>query len=210
MDFLYSLGNILILLSLSFRKVLFIRLIFALSDISFLAYGLFMGLTPMVYWSVASLVINFVQIGFLFRDMLPQNLSEELLAIKHLFFESMSTNDFLSLIKLSHKGMTYESVLLEKGNPVNSLMLITNGQVYIDVHDKTVILGPYHFIGEMSYFSDGKASSTIFVREPVDYLYWNYADLHRLQLQSPPLFMKILEAMGKDLMLKMLNHLSET
>lgn len=85
LDHLYSLGNILILLSLSCRKVLLIRIIFALSDTSFLLYGILAHIPPMAYWAIASLLINFVQIGFLIRDMMPKYLSDELQSIKKYF-----------------------------------------------------------------------------------------------------------------------------
>lgn len=210
MDYLYSLGNILILLSLCFRKVLLIRLIFVLSDISFLLYGALVHIAPVAYWAIASIMINIVQIGFLLRDMIPQDLSDDLQAIKNLFFDSMQVNDFLRLIKLSHQGSATNTVVLEQGKPVNALMLITKGQVYIDVHGSIIELGNYHFIGEMSYFNDGNASTTVYAREPVEYLYWNYSELHRLQLRKPSLFMKMIEAMGKDIMLKMLNRNKES
>ncbi|WP_230849135.1 Crp/Fnr family transcriptional regulator [Legionella saoudiensis] len=210
LDYLYSLGNILILLSLSCRKVLLIRIIFALSDTSFLMYGVLAHIPPMAYWAIASLLINFVQIGFLIRDMMPKYLSDELQSIKKIFFDSMQTSDFLRLIKLSHRGTASNSIVLEKNKPVKALMLIIKGQVYIDIQDSILELGPYHFIGEMSYFSDGNASTTIHAREPVEYLYWNYSDLRRLQIKNPPLFMKMIEAMGKDIMLKMLNRNKET
>lgn len=210
LDYLYSLGNILILLSLSCRKVLLIRIIFALSDGSFLLYGILAHIPPMAYWAIASLLINFVQIGFLIRDMMPKYLSDELQSIKKIFFDSMQTSDFLRLIKLSHRGTACNEIVLEKNKPVKSLMLITNGQVYIDLPDSILELGHYHFIGEMSYFSDGNASTTIHAREPVEYIYWNYSDLRRLQIKTPPLFMKMIEAMGKDIMLKMLNRNKET
>lgn len=164
----------------------------------------------MAYWAIASLLINFVQIGFLIRDMMPKYLSDELQSIKKIFFDSMQTSDFLRLIKLSHRGTASNEIVLEKDKPVKALMLITNGQVYIDIHDSILELGPYHFIGEMSYFSDGNASTTIHAREPVEYIYWNYSDLRRLQIKTPPLFMKMIEAMGKDIMLKMLNRNKET
>lgn len=205
-DYLYSLGNILILLSLSFRKVLFIRIIFALSDFCFVAYGLWVEVMPMVYWAVASLIVNFVQIGLLVHDMIPQYLNEELQAIKDQFFETMTTNEFLKLIKLSRRGISYNQLMLEKGAPVEDLLLITEGYVYITLPDSVLRLGRYHFIGEMSYFSDGTASATIHAREPVEYLYWHYKDLRRLQVKKPQLFMKMVEAMGKDIMLKMIKQ----
>lgn len=209
MDYLYSLGNVLILLSLSCRKVLLIRLLFALSDLSFLTYGIVLHIPPMAYWAIASLLINFTQIIILLRDMMPKDLSEELQEIKKTFFNSMQTSDFLRLIKLSHKGSANDAMVMEKDKPVLALMLITKGQVYIDIHGSTLELGHYHFIGEMSYFGDGNASTTIHAREPVEYIYWNYEDLRRLQINKPPLFMSIVEAMGKDIMLKMLNRNKE-
>lgn len=187
-----------------------IRIIFALSDTSFLLYGVLAHIPPIAYWAIASLLINFVQIGLLIRDMVPQNLSGELQEIKNLFFESMQTSDFLRLIKLSHRGKAEDETILEMGKPVKALMLITNGQVYIDIHGNILELEAYHFIGEMSYFSDGNASTTIYAREPIEYLYWNYTDLRRLQIKKPPLFMKMIEAMGKDIMLKMLNRNKES
>lgn len=210
LDYLYSLGNILALLSLSCRKVLLLRIVFFLSDTSFLLYGVLVHIPPMVYWSIASLVINSVQIGILLRDMIPKDLTEELREIKKIFFDSMQTNDFLRLIKLSRRGIASNQIMLEKGKPVTALMLITKGQVYVDVHDSMLELGNYHFIGEMSYFSDGNASTTIHAREPVEYIYWDYSDIRRLQIKNPPLFMKMIEAMGKDIMLKMLHSNEET
>lgn len=204
MDLLYSLGNILILLSLSFRRVILIRVIFAVSDICFLIYGIAIHSNPMVYWAMASLIINFIQISVLIRDMVPQHLSQELQEIKNIFFSGMSTSDFLKLIKLGHRGQTCDQMILEKGKPVKRLMLITEGIVYIDVNGAELQLGAYHFIGEMSYFSDGNASTSIFVRDKVSYLYWEYDDLRRLQTKKPPLFMKMVEAMGKDIVLKMI------
>ncbi|MCW8469091.1 cyclic nucleotide-binding domain-containing protein [Fluoribacter gormanii] len=206
MDFLYSLGNILMLLSLCFRKVLFIRTIFILSDLSFLLYGALADVPPVAYWAIASLIINFVQIGILLRDLMPKVLPYDLQQIKDLFFVNMQTSDFIRLIKLSERGTSRNKKILIKGAPVENLMLITKGQVYIEVDEAIIEVGPYHFIGEMSYFRDGKASTTIYAREPVDYLSWSYSDLRRLQENKPPLFMKMVEAMGKDIILKMLNQ----
>ncbi|MCW8410392.1 cyclic nucleotide-binding domain-containing protein [Legionella sp. PATHC035] len=206
MDYLYSLGNILILLSLSFRKVLIIRTIFVLSDLSFLLYGALANVPPVAFWAIASLIINFVQIGILLRDMIPRDLPYDLQQIKDLFFSDMQTSDFIRLIKISSSGTSSNKKILTKGSPVENLMLITKGKVYIEVENGILELGPYHFIGEMSYFRDGKANTTIHAREPVDYLYWRYSDLQRLQERKPPLFMKMVEAMGKDIILKMLKQ----
>jgi hypothetical protein len=205
LDYLYSLGNILILLSLTFRKILLIRIIFILSDLSFLLYGALAHLPPVAYWAVASLLINLVQIGILLRDLIPKVLSEELREIKRIFFDNLHASDFLRIINLGHKASACDTTLLEKGKPVKALMLITQGQVYIDRSDSILKVGHYHFIGEMSYFSNGNANSTIHVHEPIEYIYWNYTDLNRLQIKNPALFMSMVEAMGKDIMLKMLN-----
>ncbi|MCW8443907.1 cyclic nucleotide-binding domain-containing protein [Fluoribacter gormanii] len=161
---------------------------------------------PVAYWAIASLIINFVQIGILLRDLMPKVLPYDLQQIKDLFFVSMQTSDFIRLIKLSERGTSRNKKMLIKGAPVENLMLITKGQVYIEVDEAIIEVGPYHFIGEMSYFRDGKASTTIYAREPVDYLSWSYSDLRRLQENKPPLFMKMVEAMGKDIILKMLNQ----
>lgn len=206
MDYLYSLGNILMLLSLCFRKVLLLRIIFVLSDLSFLLYGALANVPPVAYWAIASLIINFVQIGILLRDMIPRDLPYDLQQIKDLFFSSVQTSDFIRLIKLSYRGTSSNKKMLTEGEPVENLMLITQGLVYIEVDGTIIEVGPYHFIGEMSYFSDGKASTTIHSREPVDFLYWRYSDLRRLQEKNPALFMKMVEAMGKDIMLKMLHQ----
>lgn len=206
MDHLYSLGNILMLLSLCFRKVLFLRTIFILSDLSFLLYGVLADVPPVAYWAIASLAINFVQIGILLRDMIPRDLPYDLQQIKDLFFSSMQTSDFIRLIKLSYRGTSSNKKMLTQGEPVENLMLITDGLVYLDVDGATIEVGPYHFIGEMSYFRDGKASTSIHSLEPVNFLYWRYSDLRRLQEKNPPLFMKMVEAMGKDIMLKMLHQ----
>lgn len=207
MVFLYNLGNILILLSLSFRKVMLIRILYVLADLCFIAYGLTIGVMPLVYWSIGTLTINLIQIVSLIRDMIPKDLTPELQQIKKLFFDSMNTRDFLKLIKLSSRGSASHKKILIQGKIVRNLFLITQGQVYFDVGEFPKALGAYHFIGEMSYFGNGKASVTIEAREQVDYFCWAYADLRRLQEKEPQLFMKMLEAMGKDVILKMLHQL---
>ncbi len=161
---------------------------------------------PVAYWAIASLVINFVQIGFLLRDLLPRDLPYDMQQIKDLFFVNTKASDFIRLIKLSDRGTSKNEKILTKGEPVEHLMLITKGSVYIEVEEAIIEVGPYHFIGEMSYFRDGKASTTIYAKEPVDYIYWSYSDLHRLQANKPSLFMKMVEAMGKDIILKMLHQ----
>ncbi len=137
---------------------------------------------------------------------MPRDLPYDLQQIKDLFFLSMQTSDFIRLIKLSNQGNSRNEKILTKGEPVEYLMLITKGSVYIELEEEIIEVGPYHFIGEMSYFRDGKASTTIYAKDPVDYLYWNYSDLHRLQENKPSLFMRMVEAMGKDIILKMLNQ----
>jgi hypothetical protein len=203
--FLYNLGNILILLSLSFRKIIFIRMFYLLADLCFISYGLAIGVMPLVYWAICTLGINSVQVAGLIRDMVPKALNSELRQIKELFFASMSNRDFLKLIKLSSNGTASHKKILVEGQSVRNLFLITKGHVYFDTREFPKELGPYHFIGEMSYFGNGTANITIEAKEQVDYLFWRYSDLRRLQVKEPQLFMKMLEAMGKDVILKMLH-----
>ena len=206
MDYLYSLGNVLILLSLSFRNVLYLRVIFALSDVAFLQYGIFTHQYQMIGWAIASLGINLFQIILLIKDMLPKELSKEFRDIKHQFFENLSVSDFLKLMKISKQGSAQNQQLIKKDEPVTALMLITDGAAYIDIdHTNVVQLGHYHFLGEMSYFNKGRASNSVYAREHLKYYYWPYEDLYKLEHKNPSLFMKMVEAMGKDIMLKMIN-----
>lgn len=136
--------------------------------------------------------------------MMPKDLPEELAQIKQRLFESMAIGDFIRLMELSKKAIASNQQLLTQGEPVKNLMLITDGKMYIKLTNSTVELDHYHFVGEMSYFNEGKASNTVFVNDPAEYLYWNYDDLHDLQRKKPNLFMKLVEAMGKDIVLKMI------
>jgi len=183
-----------------------IRIIFILSDLSFFTYGISAHVLPVAYWALACICINLIQIALLIRDMMPRELNEELQAIKKIYFDTLQPSDFLRLMKLSHKSFASNKKLLTQGEQVKGLMMITKGNAYVDIDGTLLQVGNYHFIGEMSYFRDGKASNTIYAREPVHYLYWNYDDLKRLQRRTPALFMKMVEAMGKDLMLKMIEQ----
>lgn len=205
MDYLYSLANILSLISLSFRKVILIRLFFASSDLVLIEYSLLAHMPQMMYWSLASLTINTVMIILLIKDMFPKNLTKEMREIKKIFFSSMQTSDFLRIMKLSHECESTQEKLLIKDEPVANLILITDGTLYIDFPDTTIELGKYNFIGEMSYFDEGKAHNTVYAKEPVKYRYWQYEDLRKLEHRKPHLFMKMIEAMGKDIVLKMIN-----
>jgi CRP-like cAMP-binding protein len=208
LEFLFNLSSLIILISWSFSNIFAIRLTAIIGYLLLLQYRFNVSITndqfSVFIWPLLFILANLVRVALLLKDVMPKDLPEDLVQIKQELFTNMTNSDFMRFMRMSKKGAASNQQILAKGELVKNLMLVTAGSMYIQFPNNVVELGKNHFIGEMSYFNQGRASNTVFVNEPAEYYYWDYDTIHELQRKKPNLFMRLVEAMGKDIVLKMI------
>lgn len=204
MDLLFNVAASLAVISFMFRKVLYIRLVSILSSILYIQYSVNHQLPDIFWWSLVYIFVNTVQIICLIRDQLPGTLQPPFKSIKDRFFAGCTTAEFQKILKMAKTVETSESHLIRKNAPVNHLMLLLDGTAYVQSEGATFSVDPYHFLGEMSFFNNNQAVSDVYIHEPVKFLSWDYKALYKLKEKNPPLFMKFVEAIGKDIVLKLI------
>ncbi|MCW8450525.1 cyclic nucleotide-binding domain-containing protein [Legionella quinlivanii] len=205
MDLTYHIAELLLLVSYLLRDMLHLRIVACFVSLLYIFYGMNHNLPEIYWWSVIYLVVNIFQILLIFKQKLPAQLDPPLQAIKDQLFTHMVTSEFVKLIKLSKEGEARTAALMSRDQPVSRVLLLTEGKalVYCDKH--IIELKPYHFLGEMSFFNNQLATADVIVKEPVKFIYWEYETLKRLQERQPGLFIFMLEAIGKDMVLKLMN-----
>ncbi|KTC68904.1 Cyclic nucleotide-binding domain protein [Legionella birminghamensis] len=206
MDLSYHIAELLVLFSYLFRNMLYLRIVACCASLLYMHYSLRHNLPDIFWWSAIYLIVNFIQIFLIVKEKFPIELNPTLQAIKEKFFKHVSTSDFMKIIKLSGKGQAGSAHLMIKDKPVSQLLLITGGSVLVQFQNQIIELGPYHFLGEMSFFNNQLATADVTVKEQADFIYWDYEAIRRLQERQPNLFIYLLEAIGKDIMLKMTSN----
>jgi hypothetical protein len=205
LDYLFNVSAFFILISWSLTNEFSVRGTAIFGYLILLQYGVAIGSPTVFLWACLFILANLVRVILLIKDLIPRDLPKEFQSIKEDLFPNMPAGDFMRLIKLSHKGKATEQRLITGGQNVKYLLLITSGTMYVELNNLTIELTNNHFIGEMSYFNKGIATGTVFVKEPAEYIYWDYDDLYELQRKKSALFMHLINAMGKDIVMKMIN-----
>lgn len=208
LEYLFNLSCLILLISWCLTNIFSIRFTAIGAYLLMLQFSVsaFNDNDYLFYWTLLFILANLFKVALLLKDVMPRDLPEDLVEIKQSLFEHMSNSDFIRFMKMSKKGISSNQKILQKGEPVKNLILISNGNMHVQFPDGNVELGKNHFVGEMSYFNKGRASNTVIVKEPAEFYYWDYDTLKELQRKKPNLFMKLVEAMGKDIVVKLIDQ----
>jgi voltage-gated potassium channel len=82
-------------------------------------------------------------------------------------------------------------IVVRKGEPANSMFLITSGLVEVQLHDHPVQLGEGDFFGEMALLHGTRRSATVVAITPVKLLVLEAGDLRVLMDQRPEMGRRI-------------------
>ena len=206
-EYLYNLANFILLFGLCFRQILLLRIIMIVAELFFGTYAYLMNLPSMLLWSFLYLTVNSVQIFLILKDRIPKDIPLELRVLKERYFNALQSNDFLKLIKFATRLKASDKKLIAINEPVHALIYVLSGNIYVEkpgISDFSLCFEANHFVGEMSYFNHAPANADVIAKDTVEYLAWPYEKIKKLQQKDPPLFMAMIEAMGKDMLLKML------
>jgi CRP-like cAMP-binding protein len=113
----------------------------------------------------------------------------------------LAPDEFHSLLRQGRQGIAPSGeVLAREGERMGTVFFVRSGAGVVRVGDREVgKIGPDQFIGEMSFFVDGKATATVEVTEPTRYVAWERDDLRALLAERQALEQALLKTVALDL-----------
>jgi CRP-like cAMP-binding protein len=116
-------------------------------------------------------------------------------------------DEFHSLLRRGEHGTARSGdVLAREGQRMRKIFFIRSGGGTVRVGEREVgKIGPDQFVGEMSFFTHGKATATVEVTEATRYIAWNHDDLRALLAERQTLEHSLLRTVTLDLAGKIQN-----
>jgi len=114
---------------------------------------------------------------------------------------------FHSLLRQGQPGTARSGdVLVREGEQLGKVFFLRSGGGVVRVGEREVgKIGPDQFIGEMSFFTQGKAAATVEVTEATRYVAWDREDLRALLAERQTLEHALLKTVALDLVGKIQN-----
>jgi len=209
-EYFYSIAALFSLSAYVLSNILWLRIFLVLAAIVYIISGVNLGITSMVGWNSAYLVINLYHVVLLILEKSTINLPEETKEIYHLFFSAMTTREFKRIITINQFQTVKGERLIYEGEVTNRLFILLDGKVNIVKSGKTIAsLRSGDLVGEMSFMSKDPASADAVATGVVKYAYWTHEDLDTLCEKNHNVYNKFVSIIGCDLVRK-LNAKNET
>ena len=206
-EYLYSIAAAFSCGAYLLKNMLWLRILLVIAATIYIVYGVSLGITSMIGWNSAYLLINTYHIVFLLLDRVTITLPTDTRKVYQLYFSSLSTREFKKLISNNRFAIVQDDVIIEESEIPQRLFIILRGRVEIMKSGQSIaILGAGDFIGEMSFLSKEPASASAYARELVQYAYWTRDDLEKLQRKDIKLYNKFVAVVGCDLVRKLKNR----
>ena len=206
-EYLYSIAAAFSCAAYLLKNILWLRILLVVAATIYIISGVSLGITSMVGWNSAYLLINTYHIVFLLLDRVSINVPEETRSIYQPIFSTLSTREFKKLISNNQFETVQDEVIVEEAKVPGRLFIILRGKVEIMKSDVRIAsLGAGDFVGEMSFLSKEPASASAHARGQVQYAYWTRNDLEKLQHGNITLYNRFIAIIGCDLVRKLKNN----
>ena len=203
-EFFYSIAAIFSLSAYLLSNILWLRIFLVLASFVYIFSGIQLGVTSMVGWNTAYLVINLYHVVMLFLDKSTITLPEETKEIYHQYFSMMSTREFKKTITVNHFKTVKGEKLIGEGEVTDKLFILLEGTVDVVKSGKKIArLNAGDFVGEMSFMSNNTASADVIATKEVKYAYWTHKDLDKLSKQNQNTYNKFISVISCDLVRKL-------
>src|SRR5262245_57885842 len=184
------LAFILVAVSFLVKDILWLRCLSIIASLSRITFNYFVPATPLwliIYWQFAFISINLFQIGRILRQRVGIRFTQEEKDFHESMFKSFAPFEFIKLVRTGEWKLAEKNVaLLTEGSPVDSVLLIYNGIVSIEIAGREAAqLKDGDFIGEMSFVKGGLATASARTIEKTKYLEWPKANLKRFLERNP-------------------------
>lgn len=205
MDYLIHLGNLLIFASFAVVDILWLRLLQVIASAAFIGYFVAHDLLAPVIWNVAFIGVNVGHSIRLIRARRPIALTSEQERLYLRTFRSISRREFLALVSRGEwRDAAAGELLVEQGEPLAQLILVTHGRVSVRVGEAEVArLGAGNFVGEMSFITGHPPSASVCATERLRAIVWSASDLHRFLDGARELKVKLERIIGADVIDKL-------
>ncbi len=190
-DLLIHAANVLYLFAFMVREVLWLRILTVVAASCLVPYFYFLPeplMTP-IYWNLAFTALNIFWIVRLLLERYPVKLSEEEQRLCELVFRTMTPREMTKILKLaSWQNAVAGECFVERGKPMDRLIVIYSGKACVEVDGKNVTeLQPGQFIGSISYVTEEMAPANIVSLEPTRYVSWPKSKLQDYMKKNPDL-----------------------
>ncbi len=203
-EYFYSIAALFSLSAYVLSNILWLRIFLVLAAIVYIISGITLGITSMIGWNTAYLVINLFHVFVLILDKSTISLPDETKDIYQQFFSSMSTREFKKIITLNPFCLAQSEQLIKEGEVTDKLFMVLSGKVNIISKGQTIAsLHSGDLIGEMSFMSKQPASATAIAVNDVRYAYWTHQDLEKLNQKNGDVYNKLISIIGCDLVRKL-------
>jgi hypothetical protein len=177
-------ANIIYLFSYSVRDILWLRVLTVLGALLLLPYYYLQpeSLWAPVAWNLVFTAINIFWITKLILERRPVHFSDDEKRLYQLALRNLKEQDAFKLFRLGTWTSTPAgTTLLTQGQAVDSLALIAEGSVSVEVDGKLVdTLGEGRFLGASAFLNTGTdftAPVTVTATEPTRIVDWPSAEL---------------------------------
>lgn len=196
-------ANVLYLLAYMVRDILWLRILTVAAALFLIPYFYFRPepLMAAIYWNLAFTALNTFWIIRLLLERRPVKLSEEEQQLCGLVFHTMRPREMLKLLKMaSWNEAAADECFVERGKPLDRLMVIYSGKACAEVNGKYVTeLEPGQFIGSISYITEELAPANIISLEPTRYVSWPKPQLRDFMKKNPDLHTALKTTLAIDL-----------
>ena len=202
-ELLIHTANVLYLFSFMVRDILWLRILTVFAATCLMLYFYFRPeplMTP-IYWNLVFTALNIFWIVRLLMERRPVKLSEDEQRLCELVFRSMTPREMIRILKLATwKTAAAGECFVERGKPLDRLMVIFSGKACVEVGGKNVTeLQPGQFIGSISYVTEETARANIVSLEPTRYVSWPKSSLQKFMKENPDLHVALKTTLAIDL-----------
>jgi len=202
-ELLIHVANVLYLFAFMVRDILWLRILTVVAAACLIPYFYFQPeplLTP-IYWNLVFAALNIFWITRLLLERRPVKLNEEEQRLCELVFRTMTPREMIKILKLaSWQSAVAGECFVERGKPLDRLMVIYSGKACVEVDGKNVTeLQPGQFIGSISYFTEETAPANIVSLEPTRYVSWPKSKLQDFMKKNPDLHTALKTTLAIDL-----------
>ena len=208
-EYFYSIAATFSCLAYILRSMLWLRIFLACAAITYIVSGVILGITSMIGWNSAYLLINLFHITILLMDKVTISLPRETRGIYQRYFSAMSTREFKKLITRNQFCTFQDENIIDELEIPDRLYIVLRGKINIVKKEGVIAnLDSGDFIGEMSFLSKEPASASAYAENFVQCAYWTHDDLERLRHKNMPAYERFIAIVGRDLVRK-LRHKNE-
>lgn len=198
--YILNAGYLFMLIALTIRNMLALRVILISAQGLLSAYHLVTGNYVVLTWNCLFLAINLFQVIVLLRRRRPVIIPEEARDIYDETFHDMSKREFLYFWQIGKEGTQEIGTIVSEGQAQDKVMLLLGGTASVMKNDREIAeISRGGFVAEMSFLTGEPASADVVCRQPITIITWSQDNLRNLKSLNFELWIKIQHVLSKDL-----------